>query len=439
MPGQTFTLVAPKECLYKRYVLLGLGKKTDLKMLDVEAAAAKLSPAFASVDAASAVIETTGLKTEIAAHLATGLKLIRYSFTKYKTEKSLKDKKALKVKVLVDDLKGAKAMFADFDAMVDGVALARDLVNEPPNMLYPDSYAKLIKDELKPLGVKVTIFDEKKLIKMGMGGVMAVGKASERQPRLVVMEWKGAKKKSRKPIGFVGKGVTFDTGGISLKPGAGMDLMKMDMGGSAAVVGLMKSLALRKADVNAVSVVGLVENMPDGTAYRPGDIITSYAGKTVEILNTDAEGRLVLMDAITHIQKEYDPSLVIDLATLTGAIMVALGHEYTGSYVNTDEMWRQLEKASDVTGDKLWRMPLDKTYTKEMESNVADLKNLGGRYAGSCTAAAFLEQFVDEGRSWAHLDIAGTAYINSPKPTSPKGGTGAGVRVLDEFVRENYG
>jgi len=201
----------------------------------------------------------------------------------------------------------------------------------------------------------------------------------------------------------------------------------------------MKSLAQRKAKTNVVSVVGLVENMPGSKAYRPADIITSYAGKTVEILNTDAEGRLVLMDAMTHIQKEFDPELVIDLATLTGAIMVALGHEYSGAYVNRDEMWTQLQKASDISGDKLWRMPLDDVYKKEMDSQIADLKNLGGKYAGSCTAAAFLENFVDEGRAWAHLDIAGTAYINSPKPTSPKGGTGAGVRVLDTFVKENYG
>lgn len=438
--GQCFTIVAPKNSLYKRYILVGVGKKTNkIDMLDMEIVGGKLSSALASCSASSVVFDGRGLDNDVAVRMATGLTLSRYKFLKYKTDKKSKENKNLKLVGVVDDIKAAKAAFADMQAMVAGVNLARDLVNEPPNMLYPESYAKIIKDQLKPLGVKVTVLDEKKLTKMGMGGVMAVGKASVQQPRLVMMEWMGAKKKSEKPLGFVGKGVTFDTGGISLKPGAGMDLMKMDMGGSAAVVGLMKTLASRKANVNAVAVVGLVENMPAGDAYRPADIITSYAGKTVEVLNTDAEGRLVLMDAITYIQEKYDPSLVIDLATLTGAIMVALGHEYTGSFVNDDKMWKQLEKASDTTGDKLWRMPLDKAYRKEMDSQIADLKNLGGKYAGSCTAAGFLENFVDEGRAWAHLDIAGTAYINSPKPTSPKGGTGAGVRVLDTFVLENYG
>lgn len=437
--GQVFTIVAPQETLYRHYMIVGLGKKDDATVLKYEEAGGKVAAALKAIDVKSIVVEGRDIDHEIGVHIASGISLARYDFLKYKTGKKSDEKKPLSVKVLTDQVKKAKALSADLEAMISGVKLARDLINEPPNMLYPESYAKIIKDELKPLGVKVTILDEKKLLKMKMGGVMAVGQASVNQPRVVVMEWNGAKKKSQKPLGFVGKGVTFDTGGISLKPGAGMDNMKMDMGGSAAVVGLMKSLALRNAQTNAVGVVGLVENMPDGTAYRPADIITSYAGKTVEVLNTDAEGRLVLMDAITHIQKEYDPELVIDLATLTGAIMVALGHEFTGAFVNKDEMWAQLEKASDVSGDKLWRMPLDEAYTKEMESQIADLKNLGSRYAGSCTAAAFLENFVDEGRAWAHLDIAGTAYINSAKPTTPKGGTGAGVRVLDSFVKQNYG
>ena len=437
--GQCFTLVAPQDTLYRRYILVGLGKKKEASPLDIETAGGKLSSALAACTATSVIFDGRGLDESISGHVATGLNLARYRFLKYKTDKKSQTSNTIKLSCLVDNVKDAKTLYAEMEAMVDGVCLARDLVNEPPNMLYPESYAQIIKAQLKPLGVKVTVLDEKKLTKMGMGGIMAVGKASVQQPRLVMMEWSGAKKKSDKPLGFVGKGVTFDTGGISLKPGAGMDLMKMDMGGSAAVVGLMKTLALRKADVNVIGVVGLVENMPAGDAYRPADIITSYAGKTVEVLNTDAEGRLVLMDALTHIQKEYDPSLVIDLATLTGAIMVALGHEYTGSFVNTDKMWSQLEKASDTTGDKLWRMPLDKAYKKEMDSQIADLKNLGGKYAGSCTAAGFLENFVDEGRAWAHLDIAGTAFINSSKPTSPKGGTGAGVRVLNAFVQENYG
>ncbi len=437
--GQVFILVAPQETLHKRYILVGLGKEEALKALDLETVGGKLSVALSSCEAHSALLDVRGLEPYVGGHISVGLKLARYSFKKYKTDSESKAKKDLKLKIISDNATEAKDIFAPLEASSEGISFARDLVNEPPNMLYPESYAKIIKDELKPLGVKITILDEKKMLKMGMGGIMAVGMASARQPRMVIMEWKGDDKSTDKPLGFVGKGVTFDTGGISMKPPAGMDMMKMDMGGSAAVVGVMKSLALRKAKVNVVSVVGLAENMPDGTAYRPGDIITSYAGKTVEILNTDAEGRLVLMDALTYIQQEFDPQLVIDLATLTGAIMVALGHEYSGTYANTDTLWTQLEKASDESGDKLWRMPLDDVYKKEMDSTIADLKNLGGKYAGSCTAAGFLEKFIDKDRPWAHLDIAGTAYINSAKPTIPKGGTGAGVRVLDTFVRENYG
>ncbi len=437
--GETFVLVAPKETLYQRYILLGLGKEDTLKPLDIEEAGGKLSGALLSCQAESCVIDVKGLPSYVGAHIGMGIKLANYKFTKYKTDKKSKEIKNLDVKIVSDDISDVQESFFPLKAEAEGIILARDLVNEPPNMLYPDSYAQIIKAELKPLGVKVTILDEKKMLKMGMGGIIAVGQASVHQPRMVIMEWMGSAEKSDKPLGFVGKGVTFDTGGISIKPPTDMDLMKMDMGGSAAVVGLMKSLALRKAKTNVVGVVGLVENMPDGLAYRPGDIITSYSGKTVEVLNTDAEGRLVLMDALTHIQKEFDPKLVIDLATLTGAIMVALGFEYAGAFVNTDKLWEQLEEASKMSGDKLWRMPLDDVYRKEMESAIADLKNLGGRYGGSCSAAGFLENFIDKGRSWSHLDIAGTAYINTAKPTSPKGGTGAGVRVLGQFVRENYG
>jgi leucyl aminopeptidase len=307
--------------------------------------------------------------------------------------------------------------------------------------LYPEAYAKIIKDELKPLGVEVEVLDDKKMLKMGMGAIMAVGQGSDRLPRMVIMRWNGAGGKSKEgPLAFVGKGVTFDTGGISLKPGAGMDEMKMDMGGSAAVVGLMKTLALRKAKVDVVAVVGLAENMPSARAYRPGDIITSYSGKTIEVLNTDAEGRLVLADCLTHVQKEYKPRFVIDLATLTGAIMVALGHEYCGTYVNKETLWKQMESASGRTGEKLWRMPLDPEWNKQVKSDVADLQNIGkiARLAGSCTAAAFLQSFVDEGVQWAHMDIAGTAWRKSDQPTIPKFGSGFGVSVLNDLVATYY-
>jgi leucyl aminopeptidase len=264
---------------------------------------------------------------------------------------------------------------------------------------------------------------------------------SIRPPRVVIMRWNGTGKKTgSKPLAFVGKGVTFDTGGISIKPAAGMEEMKMDMGGSAAVVGLIRALAKSKAKVDVVGVIGLAENMPSDRAYRPSDIITSLSGKTIEVLNTDAEGRLVLCDALTYVQDTYKPRMIIDLATLTGAIMVALGYEYAGAFVNDEKLWGQLETASKASGEKLWRMPLDQSYRDEMTNNITDLKNLGnlGRYGGACSAAGFLEHFIEDGTPWAHIDIAGTAWIKGDKPTVPRGGTGYGVRLLYRLVLDNY-
>ena len=303
-------------------------------------------------------------------------------------------------------------------------------------MLYPDHYAELIKKELTPLGVKVEILDDKKMEKLGMGAILAVGMGSARPPRMVIMHWNGADKKDEKPLGFVGKGVTFDTGGISLKPGASMDEMKTDMGGSAAVVGLMKSLALQKINKNVVGIVGLAENMPSDRAYRPGDIVKSYKGKHIEVLNTDAEGRLVLVDCLTYIQEKFDPVSIVDLATLTGAIMVALGYEYTGAFVNDDTLWAGLEASAKATGEKAWRMPLDETYRKDVESDIASVRNLAKteRWGGACTAAAFLQHFIDEGRIWAHLDIAGTSLVKADTDLCCKGGTGVGVRLLENYV-----
>jgi leucyl aminopeptidase len=286
----------------------------------------------------------------------------------------------------------------------------------------------------------VEVLDEKKMAKLGFGAHLAVGMGSIRPPRVVIMRWNGTSKKSNKPLAFVGKGVTFDTGGISIKPAAGMEEMKMDMGGSAAVVGLIRALAQSKAKVDVVGIVGLAENMPSDRSYRPADIVTSLSGKTIEVLNTDAEGRLVLCDALTYVQKTYKPSMIIDLATLTGAIMVALGFEYAGAFVNDDKLWGQLEKASKATGEKLWRMPLDQAYRDEMTNNITDLKNLGnqGRYGGACSAAGFLEHFIEDGTPWAHLDIAATAWMKTEKATVPKGGTGFGVRLLYRLVLDNY-
>ena len=373
-----------------------------------------------------------------------GLRLKSYDFKKYQTVK--KNKKDLKsVNFVTDTHTAAKKAFAVLDAVGQGVFLARDLVNEPPNELHPESYAKLIQKELKPLGVEVEILDEKKMEKLGFKALLSVGQGSIRESRTVIMRWNGSSKgkiskTSKNPIALVGKGVTFDTGGISLKPGAEMDMMKMDMGGSAAVVGAMKALAKRKAKANVIGIVGLVENMPSDRAYRPGDVIGSLSGKTIEVLNTDAEGRLVLADCLTYVQDTYKPETVIDLATLTGAIMVALGFEYCGTFANDDKLWESLKTASDNTGEKFWRMPLDAAYRKEVESEIGDLRNLGnlGRYGGACSAAGFLEHFVNKDTKWAHIDIAGTAWWKTDAATTPKGGTGFPVRALNDFIKNTY-
>lgn len=453
--GQMVTMATNNETL-QNVLLMGLGEKAKLNAISFETLGGKLYGSLKAAGAQKIDILLGGIEdikditgAEIAAHMALGLKLKSYYFGKYKAQKP-KGEKELDIQtiyLITDAAAAATKLYKNHDAVADGVFLARDLVNEAPNTLHPESYADLIKTELKPLGVDVEILDEKKMAKMGFGALLAVGQGSIRGSRVAIMRWNGAgkeksksKKDARAPIAFVGKGVTFDTGGISLKPGAEMDLMKMDMGGSAAVVGLIKALALRKAKTNVIGIVGLVENMPSDRAYRPGDIITSHAGKTIEVLNTDAEGRLVLADVLTHIQNTDKPEVIIDLATLTGAIMVALGFEYCGVFANDDSLWNKLEAASKATGEKFWRMPLDEAYRKEMESEVADLKNLGslGRYGGACSAAGFLEHFIEKDTKWAHIDIAGTAWWKSDKPTTPKGGTGFPVRALNDFVAKNF-
>ncbi|MGE4313600.1 MAG: leucyl aminopeptidase [Pseudobdellovibrionaceae bacterium] len=434
------------DAAFTHYLLVGFGKADKLTAETLETLGGKLSSPVGAMNIASVYLDLTGLPAkvsadDIAVHLTTGLQLGSYSFTRYKTKKDETQKLEEIVLILAKSDK-AEARLKRMEATTAATFVARDLVNMPPNYLLPDQYAHIIYDQLKPLGVDVTILDEKKMGTLGMGALLAVGQGSSNPPRLVVMEYNGKPKKGKndKPLAFVGKGVTFDTGGISIKPAAGMEDMKLDMGGSAAVVGLMQALATRKAPVHVVGVVGLVENMPDGNSYRPADVLTSYSGKTIEVLNTDAEGRLVLADALTYVQKHYDPELIVDLATLTGAMMVALGYEYCGTFSNDDALWAKLDKGSQLSHEKLWRMPLCEAYTRQMDSPIADLKNLGtqSRYAGACTAAAFLEAFIDEGRPWAHMDVAGTAWIGASKPTAPKGGTGFGVRVLDSMIESAY-
>ncbi len=453
--GQTLNLaIKTKSAVH--VVIIGLGKAKDLTNLKAETIGGKLFDALKASSASKIDIllddSYKGADSDTAslsAHLMVGFRLKSYHFTKYKGDAKKLAPTMTKINGVLTDHTKAKKAYTELSQVADGVFLARDLVNEPPNIIYPESYAKLIQKELKPLGVEVEVLTEKQMEKLGFKALLSVGQGSIRESRTVIMRWNGSTKstkgkkpsssKKRTPIALVGKGVTFDTGGISLKPGAQMDLMKMDMGGSAAVVGTMKALAKRKAKADVIGIVGLVENMPSDRAYRPGDIIGSLSGKTIEVLNTDAEGRLVLCDALTYVQQKYKPEVIIDLATLTGAIMVALGFEYCGTFANDDKLWNQLNEASQNTGDKFWRMPLDKAYKEEMVSEVADLKNLGaGPYGGACTAAGFLEHFIEGKTKWAHIDIAGTAWWKSDKPTTPKGGTGFPVRALNDLIKNHY-
>jgi leucyl aminopeptidase len=419
----------------KKIVIISL--KKDLKSFDIENLGAefyktinygKNSEYFLNSDS------IIGKQENLLGHFLHGIKLKSYEFSKYKTKK---ETRVISINVFGNKNKTSTQNQLKFKALEEGTFYARDLVSEPGNILHPDEYAKRL-NSLKKDGLKVNIYDEKKLKKMGMNALLGVGKGSIRGSFLVTMEWNGAKNKS-KPLAFVGKGVTFDTGGYSLKPARFMEDMTYDMAGSAAVVGLMKNLALRKAKINAVGVVGLVENMVSGEAQRPGDIVKSYSGKTIEVLNTDAEGRLVLADALTFTEKKFKPRFMIDLATLTGAIIVSLGSEYAGLFSNDDKLSNQILNAGAKVEEKLWRMPLHENYDKLMNSKNADMQNInyvGG--AGSTTAAQFLQRFILNKTPWAHLDIAGMAFSKYGGALNSGGATGFGVRLLNQLIEENY-
>jgi leucyl aminopeptidase len=436
--GQSLEIVAPAGGGLERILLAGTGK--EFGELEQQALGGNVVGKLKNSGSAEVtVIVDAGAKdlTAAAANVALGARLASYRFDKYLTKQDKDDgKPTLKtVKVGVKGAAKARKAYGPMDNIADGVFFTRDLVSEPGNVIYPETLAEQCK-ELTKLGVKVEILDEKKMAKLGMGALLGVGQGSERESRVVVMSWNGAAK-SKKPVAFVGKGVTFDTGGISLKPGPGMEEMKWDMGGSGTVIGLMKALAGRKAKANVVGLVGLVENMPDGKAQRPGDIVKSMSGQTIEILNTDAEGRLVLADVLWYCQDRFKPQFIVDLATLTGAIIIGLGHEYAGMFANDDKLADRLFAAGTDTGEKVWRMPLHENYDKLIKSAAADMQNIGGRGAGSITAAQFLQRFVNK-TTWAHLDIAGMAWSKEAKPTAPKGATGFGVRLLDRFLADNY-
>lgn len=373
----------------------------------------------------------------IACQLAFGAQLEDYRFDKYFTTKKPEDMPSLKK--LIIECEGGSAVanqsrkaFKPWKALAEAVHFTRDIVSEPANVIYPESLAKRCQD-LTSLGLEIDVLDETKLKKLKMGALLGVGQGSARESRVVVLQWRGGAS-SQAPIALVGKGVTFDTGGISLKQPGGMEDMKWDMGGSAAVIGTLISAATRQIKQNVVGVVGLVENMPDGNAQRPGDVVTSMSGQTIEVINTDAEGRLVLADCLHFVQTEYKPHTIIDLATLTGAMVVALGHEYAGLFSNNDKLAKSLLKAGRESGEKLWQFPLDPAYDRQIKSQIADMKNVGdGRGAGSITAAQFLQRFIKD-VAWAHLDIAGRAWGNQDVPTVPKGATGFGVRLLTHYL-----
>ena len=419
----------------KKIVLISI--KKDLKTSDVENLGAEFYKRINHGKNCEYSINSDSVNVKyenFIGYFLHGLKLKSYEFKKYKTKK---DKKFFSINILGNKKKYSTQSQLKFKALEEGTFFARDLVSEPGNVLHPDEYAKRL-TSLKKDGLKVNIYDEKKLKKMGMHALLGVGMGSIRGSYLVTMEWNGAKNNS-KPLAFVGKGVTFDTGGYSLKPARFMEDMTYDMAGSAAVVGLMKNLALRKAKINAVGVVGLVENMVSGVAQRPGDIVKSYSGKTIEVLNTDAEGRLVLADALTFTEKKFKPQFIIDLATLTGAIIVSLGSEYAGLFSNNDKLSKQIMSAGNKVEEKLWRMPLHKNYDKLMNSKNADMQNInyvGG--AGSTTAAQFLQRFILNKTPWAHLDIAGMAFSKYGGALNSGGATGFGVRLLNQLIEENY-
>jgi leucyl aminopeptidase len=434
--GQSLEILAPNGISNDRLLLVGVGD--GLGELELENLGGRILSHMNKVGekTANIFVESGAKDLAAAARIAYGARLSSYRFDQFRTKESKDSKPTMRTLTLrVKGAAVARRAFQSLDKVADGVFMTRDLVSLPPNVLFPKSFAAEAKT-LTALGVKVEVLGEKQMAKLGMETLLAVGRGSEQESQLAIMRWDGAAR-SKQPVAFVGKGVTFDTGGISLKPGAGMEEMKWDMGGAGAVTGLMKALAGRKAKVNAVGVIGLVENMPDGRAQRPGDIVTSMSGQTIEVINTDAEGRLVLADALWYTKERFKPQFMIDLATLTGAIIIGLGHEHAGLFSNDDNLSDQLMAAGRASGEKVWRLPLDKAYDKMLDCPAADMKNIGGRPAGSITAAQFLQRFVDDA-PWAHLDIAGVAWAYKDTPTTPKGGSGFGVRLLDRFVQDNY-
>ncbi len=437
--GQVFEGFAMDDGSLRRVALSGAGESSsDARHTHVERAGAALMAKYIASGENEMVLDLghADLSGEEAAAALLGLRLRAWRHDKYRT-KLAKEKKASLTKVTVIGApEGTEAAWATAEAVAKGTEFTRMLVAEPANVVYPESFVALCEEAFKGTGAELTVLDEAEMTKLGMGALLGVGQGSERESRILAIRWNGGKA-DEKPTVFVGKGVTFDTGGISLKPPAGMEDMKWDMGGAGAVAGGMLALVSRKAKANVIGVLGLVENMPDGKAQRPGDVVTTMNGQTVEVINTDAEGRLVLCDALHWAQEEYDPAQIVDFATLTGAMIISLGHEHGGVFANDDDLADKLLAAGKTSGDKLWRMPIGPAYDKLIDSPIADIKNVGPRPAGSITAAQFLHRFIKKGTPWAHCDIAGMVWADKPGHSWDKGATGFGARLIDQFVADN--
>jgi len=431
------TFVAEGDAV-RRLILVGLGSSRDEAAL-WERVGGALTAKLLTSGETRLVVDLTGLdvSADDAARLAFAAAARSWRYDIYRTKQPKKQKPTLEEIVIVGAGEGAEGAWGDRQALLDGLSFTRELVTEPANIIYPETFVERCRKRMEPLGVEIEVLDEKRMAELGFGALLGVGQGSVRPPRLLVLKWNGGGE-GGKPVALVGKGITFDTGGISIKPAAGMESMKWDMGGAGAVAGAMVALASRKAKANVVAVCALAENMPDGNAQRPGDVVTSLSGQTIEVINTDAEGRLVLGDALTWVQREHKPEVIVDLATLTGAMVISLGHEYAGIFSNDDGLAGQLLAAGTETGDRLWRMPMGDAYDKLIESPIADMKNVGPREGGSITAAVFLQRFIESGVKWAHLDIAGMAWSDKAANLYDKGATGFGVALLDRFVAANF-
>ena len=437
-PGQVFDGFVSRGGNVVRVALAGAGEPgAKSRLASLERAGAALTARFLTSGETALEIDFAGtsLHAEQVAAVLLGARLRGWRYDLYRTKLADDQKPTLSEIVVTGAPAGSDAAWATEEALAQGVEFTRELVTEPANIIYPESFVARCQKRLAGTGIDIRVLDDTEMKTLGMGALLGVAQGSVKPARLLVMTWNGGTA-GDKPTAFVGKGVTFDTGGISIKPAAGMEDMKWDMGGAGAVAGTMLTLALRKAKCNVVGVCGLVENMPDGNAQRPGDVVASMSGQTIEVINTDAEGRLVLCDAITWTQKEIAPARIVDLATLTGAIMISLGTEHAGIFSNDDALAGALTAAGLASGDKLWRFPLAPAYDKLIDSPIADMKNVGPRYGGSITAAQFIQRFVDKGMPWAHLDIAGMVWADSAGATWDKGATGYGVRLLDRFVRD---